>query len=231
MAVDLPRRLAAELLGAFLIFATVIGSGILGLPLSQGNGGVALIGLTGATVATLFVVITMLGPVSGAWFNPAVCIAFALKGALGWRDCALYIMAQLAAAILAVITVHAMFAQPLIQLPTGVRTGPGLWLGEVVATFGLLVTIIGTARHKPDALPLSVSLYVGAAIWFTSSTCFANPAITVARAMTDSFTGIRPIDVPAFIAAQIVGAVLGSVFGHWLFRPEPFPAQPSDPAS
>jgi glycerol uptake facilitator-like aquaporin len=217
----LPRRLAAEGLGAFFLFATVIGSGIMAENLSGGNDAVALLANTVATGAILFVLITMLGPVSGAHMNPAVSLVAAARGELAWRDAAAYVLAQLAFGIIGAWAAHLMFDLPTLQLSVKARTGLGQWTGEAIATFGLIVTIIGTLRHRPAWVPASVALYISAAYWFTSSTSFANPAITVARSLSDSFAGIAPKDVPLFVAAQLAGAALGAVVAHFLFtRPE-----------
>lgn len=215
----LPRRLFAEALGSALLFATVIGSGIMAERLAGGNVAVALLGNTIAT-AMLFVLIAMLGPVSGAHFNPAVSLVFALRRDLSWRDAGLYGLAQLAGGLVGVLVAHGMFEVPLWQWGVKARTGPGQWLGEAVATFALVLTILGTLRHRPNWVPASVAMVITAGYWFTSSTSFANPAITLARAMTDSFSGIRPIDAPGFIAAQLAGAVLAAWCGRWLFATE-----------
>ncbi len=215
----LPRRLFAEALGSALLFATVIGSGIMAERLAAGNVAVALLGNTIAT-AMLFVLIAMLGPVSGAHFNPAVSLVFALRRDLSWRDAGLYGLAQLAGGLVGVLVAHGMFEVPLWQWGVKARTGPGQWLGEAVATFALVLTILGTLRHRPNWVPASVAMVITAGYWFTSSTSFANPAITLARAMTDSFSGIRPIDAPGFIAAQLAGAVLAAWCGRWLFATE-----------
>jgi len=217
MTEPLGRRLAAEGLGAFFLFATVIGSGIMAENLSRGNDAVALLGNTLATGAMLFVLITMLGPISGAHMNPAVSLVAALRRELSWRDAAGYIVTQLALGILGVWAAHLMFELPILQLSAKARTGVGQWAGEAIATFGLVVTIIGTVRHRPEWVPASVALYITAAYWFTSSTSFANPAITVARALSDSFAGIAPADVPAFVLAQLIGALLGAFAGRMLF--------------
>jgi glycerol uptake facilitator-like aquaporin len=182
-----------------------------------GNDAVALIAYTGATGAILFVLITMLGPVSGCHINPAVTLAMALRRAIGPRHAALYVLVQLLAGVAAAWTAHLMFELPMLQLSLKSRTGTGQWAGEFVATFGLVLTIVGTARHRPRAVPAAVALYISSAYWFTSSTSFANPAITVARSLTDSFSGIAPADVPGFVAAQLAGAVAGVVAGGWLF--------------
>ena len=201
---SLGRRLAAEALGAFFLFATVIGSGIMAERLSGGNVAIALLGNTMATGAILFVLITMLGPISGAHMNPAVSLVAASRRELSWPDSAAYIVAQLAFGILGVWAAHAMFDLPVIQFSTKVRTGSGQWLGEAIATFGLVLTILGTVRHRQPWVPASVALYIMAAYWFTSSTSFANPAITVARSLSDTFAGIAPGDAPIFIVAQLL---------------------------
>ncbi len=213
----LARRLAAEGLGAFFLFATVIGSGIMAENLSRGNDAVALLGNTIATGAMLFVLIAMLGPVSGAHMNPAVSLVAAWRRELAWRDAAAYIPAQIAFGILGAWTAHLMFDLPTLQLSVKARTGLGQWTGEAVATFGLILTIVGTLRHRPASVPASVALYITAAYWFTSSTSFANPAITIARSLSDSFAGIAPGDVPAFIAAQLAGAAGGAAIAGLLF--------------
>jgi len=215
----LPRRLAAEGIGAFFLFATVIGSGIMAEHLADGNEAIALLGNTIATGAILFVLITMLGPVSGAHMNPAVSLVMAARRELGWGDAAAYAAVQLAFGILGAWAAHLMFDLPTLQLSVKARTGFGQWTGEAIATFGLILTIIGTVRHRPTMVPASVALYVTAAYWFTSSTSFANPAITVARSLSDSFAGIAPAHVPAFVAAQILGAAAGALVAFLLFGP------------
>lgn len=213
----LARRLAAEGVGAFLLFATVIGSGIMAENLSRGNDAVALLGNTIATGAILFVLITMLGPISGAHMNPAVSMVAAARRELRWADAAAYIAAQLAFGILGAWAAHLMFDLPTLQLSVKARTGLGQWTGEAIATFGLILTILGTVRHRPAWVPASVALYIVAAYWFTSSTSFANPAITVARSLSNSFAGIAPHDVPLFVAAQLIGAAAGAVLARILF--------------
>lgn len=213
----LARRLASEGVGSFFLFATVIGSGIMAENLSQGNDAVALLGNTVATGAILFVLITMLGPVSGAHMNPAVSLVAASRRELRWRDAGAYAVTQIAFGILGAWAVHLMFDLPTLQLSVKARAGFGQWTGEAVATFGLILTILGTVRHRPSAVPASVALYITAAYWFTSSTSFANPAITIARSLSNSFAGIAPHDVPGFIAAQLVGAGAGAVLGGLLF--------------
>ena len=218
---DLTRRLAAEGIGSFFLFATVIGSGIMAEALSGGNVAIALLGNTLATGAILFVLIAMLAPVSGAHFNPAVSLVMAARRELPWRDVAPYLLAQLAGGVLGALVVHLMFDLPILQLSVKPRTGIGQWTGELVATFGLVLTIIGTATHRPKLVPASVALYITAAYWFTSSTSFANPAITVVRSLSDSFAGIAPADIPAFIVAQLAGASIGAATARILFAPLP----------
>jgi glycerol uptake facilitator-like aquaporin len=193
----------------------VIGSGIMAENLSRGDDAVALLANTIATGAMLFVLIAMLGPISGAHMNPAVTLVAASRRELSWRDAALYALVQLALGILGAWAAHLMFELPALQLSLKARTGLGQWVGEAIATFGLILTILGTVRHRPHWVPASVALYITAAYWFTSSTSFANPAITIARSLSDSFAGIAPADVPAFIVAQAVGAAsaaLGAIF-------------------
>jgi glycerol uptake facilitator-like aquaporin len=211
------RKLLAEALGTFFLFATVIGSGVMAEALAGGNLAIALLGNTIATGAMLFVLITMLGPISGAQFNPAVTLVMRLRGECCWKGAAAFVAAQLAGGILGVWAAHAMFELPVLQVSDHARTGTGQWLGEFIATFGLILTIVGTARHRPDAVPISVALYITAAYWFTSSTSFANPAITIARSLSDTFAGIAPTDVPGFIAAQLAGALAAHFTGRLLF--------------
>lgn len=219
MADQLPlaRRFAAEGLGSFFLFATVIGSGIMAATLSAGNNAVALLGNTLATGAILFVLIAMLGPISGAHMNPAVSLVAASRRELGWRDAGAYIVAQLAFGILGAWAAHRMFDLPMLQLSVKARSGLGQALGELIATFGLILTILGTVKHRREWVPASVALYITAAYWFTSSTSFANPAITVARSLSDTFAGIAPHDVPLFIVAQLLGAALAALLARWLF--------------
>ena len=211
------NRVAAEGTGAFFLFATVIGSGIMAESLAGGNEAVALLANTIATGAILFVLITMLGPISGAHMNPAVSLVLAARRELGWRDAGAYILAQLAFGILGAWAAHLMFDLPALQLSVKARTGLGQWTGEAIATCGLILTILGTGRHRPGSAPASVALYITAAYWFTSSTSFANPAITVARSLSDSFAGIAPAGVPAFILAQLLGATAGALLARVLF--------------
>jgi glycerol uptake facilitator-like aquaporin len=214
---SLTRRVVAEGLGAFLLFATVIGSGIMGEKLSGGNDGVALLANTIATGAILFVLITMLGPISGAHMNPAVSLVAAVRRELRWSDAAAYIAAQLAFGILGAWAAHLMFDLPTLQLSAKARHGLGQFAGELIATFGLILTILGTVRFRREWVPASVALYIIAAYWFTSSTSFANPAITVARSLTNTFAGISPHDVPLFILAQLLGAGCAALLARWLF--------------
>ena len=212
------QKLCAEALGSFLLFATVIGSGIMAERLAEGNVAVALIGNTLATAAMLYVLIAMLGPVSGAQFNPAVSLVMHLRGELGRAELAGHAAVQVVAGIFGAWAAHAMFDLPIIQISQHVRSGPGQWLGEFIATFGLVLTILLTLRHRPASVPASVALYIAAAYWFTSSTSFANPAITLARSLSDTFAGIAPSSVPGFVLAQLAGALAAhlasrSVFG------------------
>jgi len=217
---DIPpiaRRVAAEGVGAFFLFACVIGSGIMAQHLSAGNDAVALLGNTLATGAMLFVLITILGPISGAHMNPAVSLVAASRGELKWMDAVAYIIAQLAFGILGAWAAHLMFDLPTLQLSVKARTGLGQWTGEFIATFGLILTILGTVRFRRDWVPATVALYITAAYWFTSSTSFANPAITVARSLSDTFAGIAPRDVPYFIVAQLAGAACAALLARVLF--------------
>ena len=213
----LGRRVAAEGVGSFFLFACVIGSGIMAEHLSGGNDAVALLGNTLATGAMLFVLITMLGPISGAHMNPAVSLVAVSRGELLWTDAAAYIAVQLAFGILGAWAAHLMFDLPTLQLSVKARTGLGQWTGEAIATFGLILTILGTVKNRPQWVPASVALYITAAYWFTSSTSFANPAITIARSRSDTFAGIAPADVPLFIVAQLIGALMAARTAKWLF--------------
>ncbi len=185
--------------------------------LAGGSVAIALLGNTLATGAILFVLITMLGPVSGGHFNPAVTLVMAGRRELPWRDVGPYILAQLIGGILGVWAAHLMFDLPILQYSVKARNGIGQWTGELVATFGLILTILGTLKHRPAAVPASVALYISAAYWFTSSTSFANPAITIARSLSNSFAGIAPADVPIFVAAQLLGALLAAFTARVLF--------------
>ena len=222
MSADAPplaRRLAAEGLGSFFLFAAVVGSGVMAERLSGGNVAIALLANSLATGAILFVLIAMLGPISGAHLNPAVSLVAASRRELSWGDAAAYIAAQLAFGILGAFAAHAMFDLPIVQLSQKARTGSGQWLGEAIATFGLILTILGTVRYRQEWVPPSVALYITAAYWFTSSTSFANPAITVARSLSDTFAGIAPGDVPMFIIAQLAGAGFAAAAARLLFDP------------
>jgi glycerol uptake facilitator-like aquaporin len=211
----LSRRLAAELIGSILLAAAVVGSGIMGERLAGGNVAVALLANTAATVAVLGTLIALLGPVSGAHFNPAVSVTQAVRGKLPWSDAAVYTLSQVVGCCAGAMLAHAMFELPLWQTSAHIRTGPAQWLAEAVATFGLLTVVIGHRRTE-DA-PWMVAAWIGAAYWFTASTSFANPAITIARSLTNTFSGIRPSDVPAFIGAQFVGALAALIVARALF--------------
>jgi glycerol uptake facilitator-like aquaporin len=211
------RRLAAEGLGTAALLAVVVGSGIMGERLAGGNDAIALLGNTLATGAALVVLISVFGPLSGAHFNPAVTLVFAVRREIGWRLAAAYGGAQTVGAVAGVLAAHAMFAEPLLQISTKLRDGPAQAFSELVATFGLVVTILGALRFRPAFTPAAVGLYITAAYWFTASTSFANPAVTVARSLTDSFAGIAPASTPAFLAAQVAGAISGAGLAAWLF--------------
>jgi glycerol uptake facilitator-like aquaporin len=219
MTPPLSRRLTAEALGTAILVATVVGSGIMADRLSE-DGAVSLLGNTLPTGAILVVLITLLGPISGAHFNPVVSLVMALRRALPWAELGPYIIAQIAGGIAGTLLAHAMFDLPLWQLSQTIRTGPAQWLAEGVASAGLLLTVLLGLRHRPEAIPMLVGLYITAAYWFTASTSFANPAVTMARALTDTFAGIRPVDAPWFIAAQIVGALAGAALAGWLIGPK-----------
>lgn len=211
------RAVVAEGIGSFFLFACVIGSGIMASNLSQGNNAIALLGNTLATGAILYVLIAMLGPISGAHFNPAVSLVSASRGDLTWRVAAVYIVAQVVFGILGALAAHLMFDLPILQMSAKARTGLGQWVGEAIATFGLILTILGTVRHRPNWVPATVALYITAAYWFTSSTSFANPAITIARSLSDTFAGIAPQDVPPFVLAQLLGAAMAAALSRFLF--------------
>lgn len=217
---DLPRRLVAEALGTALLLAIVIGSGIMGERLAGGNVAIALLGNTLATGAGLVVLITMFGPLSGAHFNPAVTLVFAARRELSGGTAAAYIAAQVAGAVLGVWAAHLMFAEPLLQLSTKLRDGPAQAFSEGVATFGLIAAILGSLRFRPEATPFIVGLYITSAYWFTASTSFANPAVTVARSLSNTFAGIAPSSAPTFIIAQLAGAALAAALCGWLFKQE-----------
>lgn len=219
-AFDLPRRLAAEALGTALLLAIVIGSGIMGDRLSGGNVAIALLGNTLATGAGLVVLITMFVPISGAHFNPAVTLVFAARREIRATVAVAYIVVQMIAGIMGVWVAHLMFGETAFQISTKLRDGSAQALSEGVATFGLIAAILGSLRFRPEATPLIVGLYITAAYWFTASTSFANPAVTVARSLSNSFAGIAPSSVPPFILAQLVGAAIAAAFCGWLFRQE-----------
>lgn len=202
------QRLGAEFLGTAFLLATVVGSGIMAERLADGNVALALLCNALPTGAILVVLITMLGPISGAHFNPAVTAAFLIRGDLDTRGAAAYLAAQVLGGLAGVIAAHLMFDQAVIQFATTVRTGPAQWFAEVVATFGLVATILITLRTRPEAVATAVGLYITAAYWFTASTSFANPAVTIARGFSDTFTGIRPQDIPAFVGAEFIGAIV-----------------------
>jgi glycerol uptake facilitator-like aquaporin len=204
----LSRRLFAEFIGTALLLAAVVGSGVMGARLAQGNDAIALLANAGATSAALYVLIVLLLPISGAHFNPAVTLAMRLRGELSTPDALAYVAVQVAGAVLGVLLAHAMFDLALVQPGVRARTGAGQWLSEGVATFGLLLAILLGLRHRPQAIPVLVASWIFAAYWFTASTSFANPAVTLARALTQTFAGIRLVDVSAFVIAQLAGAVL-----------------------
>jgi glycerol uptake facilitator-like aquaporin len=216
MPVSLGRRLVAEAVGTALLLAAVVGSGIMAERLSDGAAALALLANTIATGAALVALILAFGPISGAHFNPAVTLAAAARSELGRSDAAAYVAAQVAGALLGVVAAHVMFGEPVFAASTHERSGAAQAFSEGVATFGLLSVIFGCARRQAGAVPFAVGAYITAAYWFTASTSFANPAVTLARAVTDTFTGIRPEDVPAFLAAQLAGAALAATLFRWL---------------
>ncbi len=213
---DLPRRLAAEAIGTAMLLAGIVGSGIMAERLAGGNEAIALLANMAATGAILAVLILVFGPVSGGHFNPAVTVSFVMQRALRPGHAAAYVAVQVVAALVGVALAHLMFDEPLIQAAVKTRSSPGIWAAEVVATAGLVATIIGCVRFRPEAVAYAVGLYISAGYWFTASTSFANPAVTIGRAFTDSFTGIRAADAPAFIVAEIVGAVAATLVFRWL---------------
>lgn len=210
------KRLMAELIGTFFLLATVVGSGIMAETLAGGNVAIALLGNTIATGAILVVLILVFGTLSGAHFNPAVTLVFLIRKEIAPRDALAYIAVQLFAGLLGVIAAHVMFDQPVMQLSNTLRTGPGQWVAEAIATFGLIMTILGCIRFRTEAVPYAVGLYITAGYWFTASTSFANPAVTIARAFSDTFSGIYLPHVPAFVAAQITGALLATIIMGYL---------------
>ena len=217
---DLPRRLVAEALGTAALVCAVVGSGIMAERLT-GDAALALLANTIPTGAILVVLVTVFGPLSGAHLNPAVSLVMALRGALPAREAALYAAAQVAGGLAGTVAAHLMFELAPLAASAHVRSGPAQWWAEAVASFGLVATILGGLRFAPHAIPWLVGLFITAAYWFTASTSFANPAVTLARAFTDSFSGIRPLDVPGFVCAQLLGAVLGALAMGWLLNPVP----------
>jgi glycerol uptake facilitator-like aquaporin len=213
---DVARRITAEAIGTAMLLAAVVGSGIMADRLSGGNDAIALLANTLATSAALAALILTFGPVSGAHFNPAVSIADASQGGIRWREVPAYVVAQVLGAILGVWTAHVMFGERVFMLSVHARSGPAQLVSECVATFGLVSVIWGCSRRRAEAVPFAVASYIGAAYWFTASTSFANPAVTVARALTDTFSGIRPADVPGFIGAQLAGATTATLLFRWL---------------
>jgi glycerol uptake facilitator-like aquaporin len=218
MTASLSRRLCAETLGTAFLLATVIGSGIMGENLSGGNVALALLGNTLPTGAILTVLILVLAPISGAHMNPAVSLAFALRGELSWRDLAGYVPCQIAGALLGVFAAHLMFDLPVLQASEKIRSGTGQWTAEIVATFGLLLTILGCLTYGVQTIAAAVGLYITAAYWFTASTSFANPAVTIARSVSNTFAGIAAPNVPMFVGAQLVGMGLAVALAAWLWR-------------
>ena len=210
------RRLTAEGVGSIFLAAAVVGSGVMAERLAAGNAAIALLANTGATVAVLATLIALLGPISGAHFTPAVSLVQAVRRELPWRDAGAYAVVQIVGCCLGVVLAHAMFNLPWLQSSVHVRTGPSQWLAEGVATFGLLLVVLG--HRRPADAPWMVAAWIGGAYWFTASTSFANPAITIARSLSDTFAGIRPSDVPGFIAAQLLGALLALLVARFLFR-------------
>lgn len=217
MTFSVPQKLAAEALGTALLLAIVVGSGIMGATLSPGNDAVALLGNTLATGAGLFVLITIFGPVSGAHLNPAVTLAFLIRNDITFSIAAAYMAAQIAGGVAGVALAHAMFDLEIVQVSLKARAGAGQALGEATATFGLVLTILGCLRFRPDGVAMAVGLFITAGYWFTSSTSFANPAVTIARTLTDTFAGVRPDDAPAFLLAQFSAAALAVGAASWLF--------------
>ena len=218
VAFDLKRRLTAEALGSALLLAIVIGSGIMGERLASGNVAIALLGNTLATGAGLVVLITVFGPISGAHFNPAVTLVALVRREISARDALLYAVGQILGAVAGVWLAHAMFGEAILQVSTKLRDGPAQMLSEAVATFGLVATILGAVRFRPDFTAVAVGLYIAAAYWFTASTSFANPAVTLARSLSDTFAGIAPSSAPAFILAQFVGALAAALVLGWLLK-------------
>jgi glycerol uptake facilitator-like aquaporin len=221
---DLTRRLTAEALGTGILVMAVVGSGIMAAKLAGGNGAIALLCNTLATGAVLFVIITIFAPISGAHFNPAVSLVMLLRGELSKAETLAYIAVQIVGGCIGAVIAHLMFGLDLLQLGSTARTGLGQWAGEFIATFGLIATILGCMRFKPDAVATAVGLYITSAYWFTASTSFANPAVTIARSLSDTFAGIAPHDVPGFIVAEFAGALVAAAVFGWLFTEPVLPA-------
>lgn len=217
----LDRRLIAEWIGTFSLLATVVGSGIMAERLAGGNVAVALLGNTIPTGAILVVLITVFGPISGAHFNPAVTLCFALRREIAPKEATLYVATQIFGGVIGVLAAHVMFEHPLIDPSTTMRTGIGQWSGEFIATFGLIGTILACLKARPQAVPMAVGLYITAAYWFTSSTSFANPAVTIARGLSDTFAGISQTDIAPFIAVQLIAAILATWFFRWMLEDGP----------
>ncbi|MCD2180560.1 aquaporin [Rhizobium sp. GN54] len=228
MKASLPRRLAAELLGTGILVATVVGSGIMA-DMRTADDALALLANTLPTGAILVVLVTILGPVSGAHFNPAVSVVFAARGELATRELGAYVVAQILGGIAGAWLAHLMFEVPLLQVSGTERTGQGQWIAEFVASFGLLLAILGGLRHRAEAVPMLVGLYITAAYWFTASTAFANPAVAIARSLSDTFAGIRPADLPAFVIAEVAGALAAAVLAGWLFEDRRLEKNPAAP--
>ncbi len=218
MSNDLQRKLVAEWLGTFSLLATVVGSGIMAEKLAGGNVAIALLGNTIPTGAILVVLILVFGPISGAHLNPAVTLAFAIRREISPKNASLYVVTQVLGGISGVLVAHVMFDNPLIDPSTTVRTGIGQWVGEFLATFGLVGTILGCLKSRAEAIPYAVGLYITAAYWFTSSTSFANPAVTIARGFSNTFAGIQPVDIAAFVGVQLLAAFLATFFFKWLLN-------------
>ena len=212
------RKLTAEWIGTFSLLATVVGSGIMAERLAGGNVAIALLGNTIPTGAILVVLILVFGPISGAHLNPAVTLAFAIRRDISVKNSMLYVLFQILGGISGVLVAHVMFDNQLIDPSTTVRTGIGQWVGEFVATFGLIGTILGCLKSRPEAIPYAVGLYITAAYWFTSSTSFANPAVTIARGFSNTFAGIQPVDIAAFVGVQLLAACLATFFFKWLLQ-------------
>ena len=215
--IDLPRKLAAEMIGTAFLLATVVGSGVMAERLAGGNVALALLGNTIPTGAILVVIILIFGPVSGAHFNPAVTLAFLIRREISPANSGFYVLAQITGAFIGVWAAHLMFEMPVIQESLRARSGAAQWFSEGIATFGLVLTILGCVRYRPKSVAMAVGLYITAAYWFTASTSFANPAVTIGRAFTDSFSGIRPTDMPAFVVAELLGAVVAVLVAGYLF--------------